>query len=183
MTTSFAALLILIILLLYIQLKYVYNLPCGTYSIGGEFGVDLEMVTDVVGVGAGDASVDNVVYGTADDVVLGCAAVDNVVDGTADDVVSSCAGDPVDVEPSTADSVDGDGVVDDDVAASVVGTGAVALAELKLATKVVLGEGAFGAVYLVEHKRRHEQRYALKLLNEDESTLCFARAKKDPGHV
>ena len=33
-----------------IQLKYVYNLPCGTYSIGGEFGVDLEMVTDVMGV-------------------------------------------------------------------------------------------------------------------------------------
>ena len=217
---------VLLIFLIYftIQVYTIYRVA----RIGGEFGVDLEMVTDVAGVGAGDAAVDNVVDETADDVVLGCvgdasvdnevdgtaddvvlgcaavnsvvdgttndvvlgcAAVNNVVDGTTNDVVSSCAGDPVDVEPSMADSeremventLHGyDGVVDD-VAPSVVGTGAVALAELKLATKLVLGEGGFGVVYLVEHKRRHEQLYALKLLNENESTLCFAREKKIQG--
>ena len=83
---------VLLIYLIYftIQVYTIYRVAC----IGGEFGVDLEMVTDVAGVGAGDAAVDNVVDETADDVVLGCvgdASVDNVVDGTTNDVVLGCA--------------------------------------------------------------------------------------------
>ena len=110
------------------------------YSIANGFGMRLEMVTDVVGVSSGDASVD-ATDGTTDDVVLGCtgdAAVDAMVTSgtTVDDVVLGCAGDAtVDATDGTTDDVvlgcAGDASVDatdgttDDVVLGCAGDAAV----------------------------------------------------------